>query len=810
MFWGAQGPGLILLGRIAYNVVHEHEGRYPIVLLCLFLGMFAATVFWYIITILYYWTYDPSCMDRARAFLVPKWTFLPFEQIEALPVSGPIRLSHRLLELVCRLGPGYARQGKLRPGHTVACITLACSVVLYWMMMPISAPVPLPTASRLIGVAAWTFAAAVFFFVLVPAWKGLLRHDCSLPVRILPCAASCLLLGIFVVGASQPFAPRVIPVIAYVAILLTVIFWALAGLAFFADHYRIPVLTLTAAFVLVVNQYPAEHVFPVHPVSPTVTTTVLPDPASYVRRLAFAPNGEEEPVIVVTATGGGIHAAAWTATVLRELEQAFGERKFHNHILLMSTVSGGSVAATGYLREYFTAEPFNQHSLDRMQGEAGCSSLQAVAWGMTYPDALRILFPWFFNLFPTLDRFDRGWALEEAVQRNMHDAACFKESQVLDAAVPDPSSLTLDALSRLQGTIPASAPPEDSRRHFPAFTFNTTVVETGDRFLLSNYSVFVDKETREAILPAASFLGVYAREGLVNGPIPHRGGFADLSLLTAARLSASFTFISPAARLPFEMSQGRGQNAFHFVDGGYYDNDGTNSAIEFLKAASPAYSKEHPLHVLLVEIRNTDDVNSEDSPDAYAYQGRLQWDEKKRRWKDSAKGPIRWGPIAQAMAPPTAAIQAGFSSVTRRNRRELELLREAYPGALDVEHLIFDYQQEIHERTLPNGEVKIDTRDSELDQPLSWHLTKRQKIWIDGEGANKGAMDRKPAERENVQKALCWYDSKSRKKRPEMDLRREIEAVRLKAGLPASPPDPCLKFFPPTTPELAKMPASPR
>jgi hypothetical protein len=69
------------------------------------------------------------------------------------------------------------------------------------------------------------------------------------------------------------------------------------------------------------------------------------------------------------------------------------------------------------------------------------------------------------------------------------------------------------------------------------------------------------------------------------------------------------------------------------------------------------------------------------------------------------------------------ALYAGFSSVTRRNRRELDTLERALSSSLEVNHVVLDYQQEI--KLKPNT-TDVNEGESELDQPLSWHLTRRQ------------------------------------------------------------------------------------
>lgn len=776
IFWGAQVPGAILLCRIGYNSVHEGESSYGATITWLILGAVAALIFWYLVSILYYWIWNPDSTIPSRAFLVPKWRHLPLEEIENLPCEATLRMFSRLINLLCKLGRGYEMQGRPGPGHIVATISLICAVVLYLLLMPISAPVPIPMLATSATVFSLFLTAYLIYAFLVPACRGAFRHSASHRARALTILASLVMVLLGAAGAVQPQAPRVVPVIAYVVILLMVLFWTMAGIAFFADRFRLPVLTLAIALVLGVNHWPAEHVFPTEPIHKAYENTPLPDPADYVRRIAFHNNHQDDdPVIIITATGGGIHAAAWTATALHAIDQEFGALNFHNHILLVSSVSGGSVTGAAFLREYFTDGAFTEASYNRIQGAAACSSLQAVAWGLAYPDTFRLLFPWLFNSFHAFDRFDRGWALQKAIDRNLRDRECVPDPISRKAGGPNLANLTLNTLALSDPAMSPCRQHQDACEHFPAFTFNTTVVETGDRFLLSNYSVFAGKEGTYDVLPAASFLGVYGREAILPPPgpnrVPHRGDFADLSLLTAARLSATFTYVSPAARLPFEDAQGTMRNAYHFVDGGYYDNDGTNSAIEFLKAAfqesdpqKETFNPSRPLRVLLIEIRNTDDLDISDSPDSYANQAGLKWNSKKQTWHpDQASGRQRFGPMDQALAPPEAAIAAGFSSTTRRNRRELDTLEDALCGSLELNHVVLDYQQ----ATITNPATEQVIRgESEVAQPLSWHLTKREKNWIEGTGNLESALDRKKpiSDRQKIKGAVAWFKEALNKK----------------------------------------------
>jgi len=93
----------------------------------------------------------------------------------------------------------------------------------------------------------------------------------------------------------------------------------------------------------------------------------------------------------------------------------------------------------------------------------------------------------------------------------------------------------------------------------PAFAMNTTSVEDGQRFLLANYFVPDLKLDAGQNYRAKSFLETF------GGAAPN---FADLPLTTAAQMSATFPYVSSAARMPLDVDRFVG--SMHFVDGGYY------------------------------------------------------------------------------------------------------------------------------------------------------------------------------------------------------------------------------------------------
>lgn len=720
----AQIPGLSLILRVAVNALVE--GDVPPFTLAgsLLAGAVAAFAFWVVVAILYYWTYQPSFISSdskaqttARAFLIPDSRLLQLDKMEVLRNPPAAEFIRKVLLCFAAYGEGYNRPGpggpRLHSGHSIALFLFFGYFVLYIGLMGITSPRRLPIVEHLTqALVIVIVAVAALNYVLGLRARAVEEQEAPAAApgsrwyRFLSWAAVIVQLIFAVVIFLQPRSDRAFPVVASVFVLFTFATLTFAGLAFWADRYRIPVVTLAIVLITLTNLRPlrADHQFDALDLQ---QKPIPPTPDQVLQ--SMEPDGKVRPLIIVTATGGGIHAAMWTAEVLSLLERRFpqtsasGTYGFHDSILLASTVSGGSVGMMNFLREYNAPHPFVAATLDdHLVSSAACSSLEAVAWGLIYPDLARFVFPGFFRWKILPARYDRGLALEQAIDSNLTDASCnphFKR----DNTAYDP------ALSRL---LPGRA---GSTQFFPAFTLNTTTTETGDRYLLSNYQVQRNDDKyclsnptnlHSDILPAESFLQSYAEPCSSDTP---KQPLADLRLSTAARLSASFTYVSPAARIESRFAR----YAYHFVDGGYFDNDGTGSVLEFLQTIALARKLPagHIQPILLIEIRNGGDVYSDRSPDSYNCQ--------LANCTAPSSTPTPWGPWRQLAAPAQAMYLAGHESITRRNRRELCLLETTLAprtgqsnqtSGVAIRHIVFP----------------IDDSDA----ALSWHLTSKQQAFI--------------------------------------------------------------------------------
>jgi hypothetical protein len=727
-FWGAQLPGFSLLAYVWYRTATEQGEKGNLhqwtIAISLLLGLVAALLCWILLAAIYYWLYwIPGAKVKedfpSKPFLIPYAEY--FKPLEGWQPSAPLLALLQLFERAARGGPGYARADRgtftLHSGHVLAWLTLGFLATVYLAFWDFTAPIELVQVrliERIIFV-----AAALIWAVL--SWRAKSRFN--KPFKWRDAIWMVLLFSPMFLTVSLPFFwdndSSAMPVLGFVTVLLMFILWGLAALAFFLDRFRVPVLTSLGVFFLALNSVTGDHYLKRLPVPDSLGQKdgpgKLPTPKTVLDRFqerATSVNGPSatnvdsrkpkaaRPVIVVTATGGGIHAAAWTSSVLAKVEEEFRAKgaSFHESILLMSTVSGGSVGTVPWLVNYTPGEGFGrmvqktaaqagkapdkETPIPRERAIAECSDLQAAAWGLTYADFLRILLPFrWSNLGRTLDTYDRGWALEQAFWRN-RKTACDQEARggkKDEIKKDDTKKHDTQTVAWLAGFATV-----------PAFSLNTTAEETGSRFLIANYRIEPEKKESE-ITPADSFLDRLK---------------SDLPLSTAARLSANFPYVSPMPRLvpagddeklPAEERNIRG---LHFGDGGYFDNDGTASAMEFLWYALKGRKAEDPLvPVLILEIRDGPDPSGAGDP---------------------APKEKNWGSTDQALGPLLTFYNANHVSVTRRNRRELCFMERALDGKASFTHMVLPYR--------PPKEDCPDVEECPAEsEPLSWHLTGKQK-----------------------------------------------------------------------------------
>jgi hypothetical protein len=160
----------------------------------------------------------------------------------------------------------------------------------------------------------------------------------------------------------------------------------------------------------------------------------------------------------------------------------------------------------------------------------------------------------------------------------------------------------------------------------------------------------------------------------------------DVPITTAVRLASSFPYVSPAARA------NQGDRREHLVDGGYYDNYGVASAIDWIDNAYRQYPKGQPfprvLFILIKSFPNSELDNGRD-----------------RAW------------FFQSYAPLLALFNVRTTTQLVRDRLELLELREKLGNGADGRPLL-----QFASFQFPGN-----------DAPLSWKMNQKQIDAIDAQ-----------------------------------------------------------------------------
>ncbi len=254
----------------------------------------------------------------------------------------------------------------------------------------------------------------------------------------------------------------------------------------------------------------------------------------------------ERPIYLVSAEGGGIRAAVWTAMVLSKLNDVT-DGEFSKHLFAASGVSGGSLGIATHV------------GLAKM-GQAGAlnENQETTAAEILTQDFLT---PNLVNLFfvDTLQRLLPGRLVEDRGQR-LEESWAWSWAQHFRSQ-PE--------FNRLLGSPFVDLYSDDSIR-LPLALLNATVVQTGDRFIQAPFR----------LLEPAAFAQVFpgARDS-------HDYLHPELPLNAAVHNSARFTYVSPAGTVANATNNGESAD-IQVVDGGYFENSGTVTLGEMYRWVS--------------------------------------------------------------------------------------------------------------------------------------------------------------------------------------------------------------------------------
>jgi Patatin-like phospholipase len=278
--------------------------------------------------------------------------------------------------------------------------------------------------------------------------------------------------------------------------------------------------------------------------------------------------GQKPKLLVVCTSGGGIRAGVWTAAVFAELEQRLGPA-FQRHLRLITGASGGMVEAALFAGRQL--RPLRDRLSDA--DVLATDSLWPTWQGLFFRDAPAAITPFYRP-------WDRAKSLEASWIRN------------------SPTSNN-PKLSPLASTF-AEMIDLERRGLAPSCIFSPLMVEDGRQLLISNLDL------HELAVEAAPTLGTtmdgrpFADRQRISQPgVEFFRLFPDahnrFRLSTAARLSATFPYVSPAVSLPTDPPR-------RLVDAGFFDNYGVGLAGGWLLRHRKLV-REHCSGVAILEVR---------------------------------------------------------------------------------------------------------------------------------------------------------------------------------------------------------------
>lgn len=450
------------------------------------------------------------------------------------------------------------------------------------------------------------------------------------------------------------------PALLYVLLIISMVTLFYGGATFYFDYFRIPVLILFITFSAISYiAFDVNHFFQVKKFKDSEDKKRDDRNSTNFQELLekrLQHQEGERTLVIICASGGGIQAAGWTVQVLSGLQELLGE-SFTKAIGLISAVSGGSVGTMYYL-DHFNKDGFLEESEQEKSNKttsfyaATKDSLDAVGWGFVYLDL------WRFIGFPFIVRpeFDRGTAVEIDWQGEMKEPKKIKtfgtwRKQIFDGEIPIP-------------------------------VFNAILVENGWRFLIT--PVTFSNAPEKQYLDFNTLYEAY-----------------DMSVVTAARLSATFPYVSPICRGSVNIPN----KNYHVADGGYFDNSGFVTAAEWLDEQLNEWSKaENSLNVKRVLILQINPFPKSAST-------------------ENVQGNGGW--FMATIGPLLAMFKVRDPVLASRNAKEADLLAKKWENKVDIQYfpIFFPSESEISSKFAVSGFYK----DGRYRPPLSWRLTDKEK-----------------------------------------------------------------------------------
>jgi hypothetical protein len=454
------------------------------------------------------------------------------------------------------------------------------------------------------------------------------------------------------------------------------------------------------------------------------------------------PDGKGRTLVIVTCPGGGIHAAAWSACVLDKLCDEY--KGFEDSLCVISGVSGGSVGtlmfvASRYEEKFLEAKlvktsvPSNHDLTNMLQAESPAlelatrSSLEAISFGATVDDLYGLV---------GLPGIDRGERLER-------DLAIRLSEPLQQKTLGDWGAKALDGL-------------------VPIFVFNATDAVTGQRVLFDSVPtpIPVWEETRNRKAKPLNY-----RELLEL-----TSNSFDVLPVTAARISATFPYVSPFTKPGMPSSAGQ---HVALCDGGYADNEGIVTAVTWVDYLLEKQFKERTDkrktfdRILLLRIEpalSVQEDQGQKSTDPLSYVrwlvGPLEAMLNVRSTSQMERGNLEADLVETNSTmsevdnesrekPKNQGVPRGRLSRRKQSGKTPQSVQDVKKQwSMELDEMVKQSKEKSSSSTrlllppmAPEGRVEqtdedqlvvvesIRFRDADQEIPLSWKLSKEQKLW---------------------------------------------------------------------------------
>lgn len=300
-----------------------------------------------------------------------------------------------------------------------------------------------------------------------------------------------------------------------------------------------------------------------------------------------------QPIFVI-AEGGGMRAAAQTASILAELDQAT-EGKLYGEIYAMSGVSGGALGIASYVAAQTDAVPAKNRA-SALQSYLAQDYLSPLLIGLWFGDVRSLLYPLHLIGAPLRQRTGNTW-LTWFLDR---DRSFIFQETLEDRWGKNGKAMKMGFGEAIARSVPHGSVP-------PIVLLNTTNAVTGEMEVISNVNFLnVAKPAEVETGSVGGDLSEVTRPSspTIDAPcnvLDRLPAKKTVSLAGAAVLSARFPGITPpgliVAKSPVCNDSERVR--VRYVDGGFIDNSGASAAraaFSTLIAAADRLKKEAHLN----------------------------------------------------------------------------------------------------------------------------------------------------------------------------------------------------------------------